>query len=510
MRELTSPLLYDFKRTLTSKSVIITIVVLILISLAVIPNITSAQTGFVNNGNQTPALAVYYENNSYHFIMYASNQFGQGVSGFTADLNLTSPAGQLYTGSGTTNSSGYSTFSITAPQNANYTVSSTIVLPGGTQTEGFGSSTPFLQYDNGTQSPVPAGDVVSLFRGLGVSAVTDSSNSSRSDLSVFYVAPYGQIPTNYAVYYKLVNITNSGVVSFGNTLYNESQMQLLGTLGSYVTTFPPPPVPSGYGKGSYFVFEFFYPNATVIPGQQTQPFFIDQLYAPAPPPLQTTNLVSIFFAEIFAIFIPLVAIIGSYNSYGKDRVTGVLESVLSRPVTRRGLSISRYLSTFAGMAVAIVIAIAALDGIVYYFGHTFVDSTILLASTGAFLVDLAAFVGIMMFLAHLVKSSGALIGIGIGLFIVLDFFWTLIILGITQVMHIGIGTPGYNQIVVGMQFANPAQFISIVLTYLTGSGSFGFITPAQYGITIPTIIAAAALWIAVPFAIYLYLATKRD
>ena len=503
-----NPLFYDFRRTLTSKSVLITIAVLILISFAVIPNLTAIGGGFVGNSNPSPSVVGYYENSAYHFIMYASNQFGQGVSGYTANLNLSVPAGQLYRGSGTTNSSGFATFSIAAPQNGNYTLNATIIFPGGTQTESSGGFTPFLQFNkNGTQSPVPAGNVVSILGGSnGIGTITDNTNSSRSDVRVFYVAPFGQVPSNYALYYKLVNSTG-GSVGLPNPLYNQSQMQLLGTLTGYVNTFPPPTVPAGYTPNSYFVFELFYPNGTVI---QPQLLFVSQLYAPAAPPIQTTNLVSLFFAEIFAIFIPLVAIIGSYNSYGKDRVTGVLESVLSRPVTRRGLSISRYLSTFAGMAVAIIIAIGVLDGIVYHFGHTFVDSTILLVSTGAFLVELAAFVGIMMFLAHLVKSSGALIGIGIGLFILMDFFWSLIAVGIAAATHIGFGTPAYNQITISLQFANPAQFVSLVLTYLTSSTSGLLVTPSQYGITIPSLVAAGVLWIVIPFAIYLYLATKRD
>ncbi|MGI0085441.1 MAG: ABC transporter permease, partial [Nitrososphaerales archaeon] len=452
---MTNPLLYDFRRTLTSKSVLITIGVLILISFAVLPSLAIAQQGGFSSNISSPIVVGYYDNGAYHFVMYASNQFGQGVSGYAAKLNITSPAGQVYTGGGTTNSSGYAIFSVVAPQNANNTVSANINYPGGAGFISGGNPYPFQEFNQSGSFPVPTGQVVSIFGQNGFSTVTSSTNSSRSDVQVFYVAQHGQIPSNYVVYYKLVNST-SGTGNFSQQ-YNESQMQLIGTLGGYVTTFPPPAVPSGYGKGSYSVFELFYPNATLA---QSQIFSLDQLYAPPAGPIQVTSLVSLFFAEIFAIFIPLVAIVGSYNSYGKDRVTGVLESVLSRPVTRRGLSISRYLSTFLGMAVAIAIAIGVVDGIVYYYGHTFVDSTVLLASTGAFLVDLAAFVGIMMFLSHLVKSSGALIGIGIGLFILMDFFWSLIVLGITQALQIGIGTPGYNQITISMHFVNPAQYIS--------------------------------------------------
>jgi ABC-type transport system involved in multi-copper enzyme maturation permease subunit len=162
------------------------------------------------------------------------------------------------------------------------------------------------------------------------------------------------------------------------------------------------------------------------------------------------------------------------------------------------------------MAVAIAVSMATIDGLVYYFSHNFINTTFLLASTGAFLVELAAFVGIMLLLSHLVKSTGMLIGIGVGLFILLDMFWSVIVILIALIFRAPLGSLAYYQLSVLMSFINPAQFVSLVNTYLTGQTGFGLITPSQYGITIPTLIGTATLWIAVPFAIYLYLATNRD
>ncbi len=504
--QMTNALLYDFRRTLTSKSVIITVAVMVLISLAIIPAVSIVPS--LIGGQPQPTVVGYYDSNGYHFIVYGTNQFGQGVSGYATDLNLTY-SGKVYAGSGTTNSSGFASITVNAPPNPNYTLGLTVTYPGGTQTTGTGGYMPFLQYGKNGTTSVAAGEVVQIFGGGVIGTVPDSKNSSEADIRVFYTAPFGQTPANYAAYYKVINGTN-GAVNVKSTLYNESEMQFLGTLTGYVTTFPPPTIPSGYTASSYFIFQLFYPNGTAIQTGGPQIIFASQLYAQQTPAIQTTNIVSQFFSSILSIFIPIVAIIGSYNSYGKDRVNGVLESVLSRPVTRRGLSISRFFSTYLAMAVAVAIAIAVIDGLVYYFGHTFVDATFLAAATAGFLVELAAFVGIMFFLSHLVKSSGVLIGIGIGLFLVLDFFWGLIALLIAEAIHVGPGSEVYYEISVAMQFANPAQFVSLVTTYLTNQSGFGPITPSQYGITIPSIVGAALLWIAIPFAIYLYLATHRD
>ena len=68
------------------------------------------------------------------------------------------------------------------------------------------------------------------------------------------------------------------------------------------------------------------------------------------------------------------------------------------------------------------------------------------------------------------------------------------------------------------EFVNPAQFVGLVVTYLThatsssGIGAFGgiLITPSAFGITIPTIVITGLFWAIVPFALFLYRAVKKD
>ena len=84
---MTNALLYDFRRTLTSKSVIITVAVMVLISLAIIPAVSIVPS--LIGGQPQPTVVGYYDSNGYHFIVYGTNQFGQGVSGYATDLNLT-------------------------------------------------------------------------------------------------------------------------------------------------------------------------------------------------------------------------------------------------------------------------------------------------------------------------------------------------------------------------------------------------------------------------------------
>jgi hypothetical protein len=77
------PFLYDFKRTITSKTVLILVAIVLLISLTIIP-----LTSLRSTGGTTPPQApiLYYQdgvspNLGYHYLTYFTNQYGDGISG---------------------------------------------------------------------------------------------------------------------------------------------------------------------------------------------------------------------------------------------------------------------------------------------------------------------------------------------------------------------------------------------------------------------------------------------
>jgi ABC-2 type transport system permease protein len=223
-----------------------------------------------------------------------------------------------------------------------------------------------------------------------------------------------------------------------------------------------------------------------------------------------TNAAAFFFSGVLGFFIPLMTIIGSYSSYGKDRLTGVLESVLSRPITRRGLAMSRFLSTLSAFSIAVVASVGVVDLVLNSVAGSFLPQDYALAIIAGLVVEVAAFTGLIFLLSHLVKSTGLLLGLSIGLFVVLDFFWGLIIFLLTLLLG------GAQGSFVGLQatylsyYANPAQFLNLVNAYVLQSSLGGFVSPSSYGVTLPAIVFDGVLWAVAPFIIFLYLAVKRD
>ena len=503
----------------------------------------STSSSFPNTNTQL--LSWYDSSGTYHFLAFESNQYGQPVSGVTLRANLTvspfSPNKGPITNPGsypayagpsvTTNSSGEAEFVITVSSsdineiNANYTVLLQINQPNGFTSSTFGGGTPYSQgttLGNGTTAfvPVTPGQIVTI-NSNAIMIVTDSSNSQKEDIMVTWAGRSGIVPNDYSLYYEFINQSETCTsAQFSSTCsssftqpsnLSESNMTFLSNMTSYSQVFSPPKLEANLGNASQIAFSLFYPNGTSAIPSQYNTYSVTQIYPSAQIISQGTanGFVFSFLTTIYGFFIPLIAIIGSYNSYGKDRVSGVLESILAQPISRRGLALSRFFSSFAGMAIAISVSMGVMDAIVYYYTKSALNSTILFASAGAFFVELAAFIGIMMILSRVIKSSGLLIGIGIGLFLIFDFLWSILIV-LPFSFSGGAGGTNYFAIQTAAEFLNPAQFVQLVITYLTSQGSIGLISPAQYGITIPSLVATGILWVALPLAGFLYLAIKRD
>jgi ABC-2 type transport system permease protein len=520
-----NPLIYDIKRVFLSKSVLILMALMILLSfflLASFSTTTTSQESFAN----MQVLTWYDSSGSYHFLAFAWNTYGQPVSSTSFQINMTAaacPSDSTYTASGVTNANGEANLTIYAPVDADYSVCVSWSQQASSVSSEY--TTPYENFAGGNNTAIPPGQVVGI-NGEGLSTVLVNGNFIQQEVLANWAGAYGSSPTNYPIYYQFLNNTdqcslNSGVAcvsNFNPTAYSEANMQRLYDMSGYFETLRLPPLPAGIEvNSSNIIIGLFYPNGTAV---NIVEYSTSGLY-------QQNSLVTVsqgnqtvlaFFAGIFGLFIPLVAILGAYNSYGKDRTSGVLESVLAQPISRRDLSISRFVSTFVAMAIATSIAMGVVDGIYHYYTGAFFDPTLLLISAAAFFVELASFTAIMMLFSRIIRSSGLLVGLGIGLFLLFGLFWSLII----DLVELALNPHNVNftQITIIGEFTDPSSFVALVDTYVThslsGGGIFGIvgfslpISPSNYGITVFSLVATAVLWIAIPLAAFLYLSIKKD
>lgn len=483
---MTSPLRYDFLKTFRSKSVLISMAVIVALSLGLIPlvSLATAPTSFNPGGS---SVAYYYSGSEYHLLGYSYNTYGHPVQGTRFNLTISSSSG-TFGAAATTNSSGFAEWTLQAPSPGNNSlyylrVNGAIVAQGG------GS----FNYTKGE---------VNYLGGQQIALVTDSADSSRSDVLVFSEGSYGALPAGWEVYYNYSTSVNGGVV----TPVDRSQMTLLGVVSGYVTLLKLPSPPSGANTITVAVYDS---NGNVF-ASSSQTTIGGSLTPPSP-----TQLFTSVSSSILALVVPLMAILVSYNSYGKDKATGVLDSILTRPVTRRGLGISRYVAILTSLAVAIAIAVGAMAAISQALLGKTIPLDFALLSLGGLVVEGAAFVGIMMGISHFLRSSGGLIGVGVVLWVLLDFLWGILILVAALFMGIQIGSGNYLALSIRSGFVNPAQYYGLVGQYLNGislvaSGSSIPISPATYGITAGTLLLTAAFWVGAPLLALAYVTAKRD
>ncbi|MFI5420357.1 MAG: ABC transporter permease, partial [Nitrososphaerales archaeon] len=488
-------------RTLKSKSTIISFAILVFGLAPFIPAITGNSGQF--QGNLNASAVMLHDDAGYHFLVFVTNEFGQPLSGIHGQFVLKGQ-GHNYSNNGTSNATGYISITILAPQiRADYF--------GGGFIEGFNGNQKFI-FNVPQLSP---GEIYPLPVAAPFSSITDTSNASRRLLNAFYAAPYGAMPYAYSLYYSLPPNQNmsSGTGNSSSSLnpvLNESQMYFVGVLNNFHQAFrviiPPDQICTNQDPPctTQLNLALFSINGSLIYSTQMDE---SSLYPPAAPPIRGNDLASQYFVGFLSYFVPVIAIVGSFSAYGRDRVSGILESVLSRPVTRRGLALSRFFSTFLALGVTVLGAIILIDFILRFFTGSFLDPMLVLGTALSFLVELAAFIGVMFLISHLVKSSISLILVGIALVIALDFLPSIIgALGATA------GSLSFIQDTILLDFANPAQFTSLMNVMLTNQvlSLSVSIDPSIFGVTIASMLVAGLVWSIVPLAIYLQLATRRD
>jgi hypothetical protein len=233
-------------------------------------------------------------------------------------------------------------------------------------------------------------------------------------------------------------------------------------------------------------------------------------------PISQSSLQSLVFAgtsTLLGFLIPLLAIFAAYLTYGKDRTSGVLESVLKRPVTRGSLITSRFTSNAIAIFVAVGLSMVISDVLVnFYFGQ-YLALSFSLYFVWTYLIEGVAFLALVYMFSQLVKSQGGILGIAIALFVVFDLFWTIIPLAVLAALGINTSSVSYIQTSVAFDYASPSSYGTLVQTMFTGK--FGTLVPVSinpnaFGIDGVNIIIAGILWVAIPFIIAFMLSRKKD
>jgi ABC-type transport system involved in multi-copper enzyme maturation permease subunit len=440
----------------------------------------------------------YYDNGGYHLLLWAYDAGGAPVAGVVAEFTaMTTGLGNGSTGpySATSNAQGELSLTVPAIDQAGVilmldsvslaTHRAVTVSWGGI----FWGNALMLGY-----VPLGAVDGLNAFITVG----TDYY-SAHTQVMVFAAGPNGTAPTGL----RLETCSFSALPQSNCTGLSTKE---LGPITTYWTHSPLPMYPANAtgvivqlvnGSGGIVNEMFFSPTATAGSGATV----VNQ--APGAPILRE------FTSEV-SFTLPLLALIAPYWAYAQPRLSGTVEPVLARPVTRRGIFLARYASVAIALVAAVaaeaLILIASVDGIL---GEP-LPAGFAAPLVGGLVVAALSFAGLLFLSAHLVRSPGAALAIGITLLVVW-FFWFDVLLGLLILIHVSSSSLVATTLVTRSQLLSPPQFPSLTTSLLTGLSPLG--TPlgsAVGGVSSVVVAAAAVAWVVVPLVVAYSCAVMRD
>ncbi len=431
------------------------------------------------------------ENDSFHLDAWVFDSVGRPVGGVRLDFSLRTEQYPLPIGppvpvaTEVTDAQGRVTFTVPLPQNGSPSeaLAATVQYPGhpGTALEGalgqyFLLSSVFAPEGSDAVQPL--------------AVVADGFYSTRPAVAVTWMGPNGIPPSDEQVvacdvvgsYAIIVPANCSGLPS-----------QTLGSLVGYRGVFVPPQLalPGPLGQAVTLV-ELRNASGAV----QAEISYNAGTSSGSPGPVILSD-----FGETFDLFVPVMAVLAAYWVYVRPRLSGTVEPVLARPVTRSRLYLLRYGTVALLLAIVAGAEVAYLDVAMAMGLRAPLPGPVAGALVGGLLVAGLGFLGLMFLSAHAFHAPGAVLSIGIGLLVVLALFWNYVGLIVAFLYRVPLSSLDVVHLLGRADLLAPAQFPSLVTELTSGlsSGGVSGVNYAAIGVTAPLVALVGALWVAVPF-----------
>lgn len=505
---------HDFKRALIQRPIIVLLLIILILPVAG----TYSTLAPYNLGNSSTS--------------YFSSGFGIGTNG-TYEISTMVYTGQGFPVRGSevnltvgysirherTDASGYANFSLTGLNASEISYHN----PGDRPRLSYSFSTPYgeinetLDLYNSASGPyffsysgfipVNGGPVASLNSSVSRYRVTTLSKDGslvNPGVNLFYEALPGINSSSVYLYYEPIN--SSALFGFPpkSSSLMENNMSYYGEYSGFTSVTVNP---TNVSKTSlFYLFALFSPSGKIL----------GYVMFTVQPPAEADFTTSTFFrntTEIYELFIPLMSLLSAYYLFGKDRIEGVLESVLVRPLSKTSLMLTRYFSGAFSVIGASLISFALSSLVIYESYGKFLPESASLSILWTIVAEVLSFSGIMFLLPTFIKSQARLISAMVGIFLVADLFWSFrpIFPSLIMAAIPGISAGGitYFRDTIISYYLSPAGLSTISEGLNLGpyaipgvpSITVQGITPAYLGLTTVNLIVTGLLWAVIPITI---------
>ena len=511
-----NPYRHDFQHLIRSKAVIAVVIVTVIAGAVGYLAIASAANTVTLSG----AGFWYHSGNAYHVDLWAFDVAGNPVSGVHVDLNVSMVSNGtvpqvtvLFNVTESSDAQGRVQFAVPVAAGV-YAASITTAYP----LEPSASITGAL--DAGFEL-TDAGSGISVPIDTPVNDVNENYYSVADRYLVVWAGPNGTLPAgDRAVQCYFVFTSTNYSTPFPNNCTGQSGATTLslGSLLEYGTFLPIPATPSISVSFPQVLLQFIeIVNSTggVLSSSSSgttcygfcSPVGAGISGGGSPGP----SILS-FFATELSFFLPLMALLLTYWSYARPRLTGSLEPVLARPVTRRGLFMVRYGTVALALFGATVAEVLILDLGVTVILREPLPAGYLAPLVGGLAVAAIGFAGLIFLAAHTLRSTGPVLALGITLLLLFSLFWDDLVAVVGLATGVVFNPTAFSDLILRSQLLAPPQFPNVVTGSLTGLTTFGGLGSgyAAAGVTVGVIGLAAGLWILVPLLLTYWRVVTRD
>jgi ABC-type transport system involved in multi-copper enzyme maturation permease subunit len=217
------------------------------------------------------------------------------------------------------------------------------------------------------------------------------------------------------------------------------------------------------------------------------------------------------FAYAMGFLLPLMALVATYWTYARQRLSGWFEPVLSRPVTRGGLLLARFASVTTALSAAALASVLILDAGVASLLQEPLPPVSVAALVGGLLVAGIGCASLLFLGAHWLRSRGAVMALGIAIVVGMGLFWSDMFDALLFWSHTATTSVAAANVLVGsLLFAVP-QFPGLATSFLTGVTLLGVpVGNSVAGVNVVGVAAIGVAWVLIPLLLAYHRAVTRD
>ena len=246
-------------------------------------------------------------------------------------------------------------------------------------------------------------------------------------------------------------------------------------------------------------------NITIEVRGEVESFTVDVVEPPSGSLFGTPDATLFLLSAVFLyLIVPIFAIVVTFDAVSKERVQGTLDLLLSRPVSRTGVLLGKFLGSFAAVAFPVTFVNLAGLGVITAASGESPSGGFAAGFLGFTLLLIAFYVLLQIIFSTLAKTSGTAILFGVLAWLLFNVLYNVL----TLVVGLLIADPAARfqfQLYAGL--GNPsAIYQQLVLLYapLELTGFFG-----GTAIGGDVLGAAAAIWLVILLVLALWVFEKK-